>query len=453
MPNLRFLRVYKGKDDGNDVVHIPGEMEFPRRLRLLHWEAYPSKYLPHTIHLEYLVELNFQNSKLEKLWEGSQPLANLKKMDLLASGNLKELPDLSKATKLEKLNLSFCVSLVEIPSSFLHLQKLQTLTMTGFINLEVMPSHLNLASLKQVNMMGCSRLRNLPVISTNIRRLYISEIEVEDERASIKSCSRLKNLTIRKGGKLKGLTHLPTSLTTVNLSNSDIERIPECIKDLNRLQYLNLCGCRRLSSLPELPVSLVFLYAEDCESLETVFFSVNTSYVHLFFTKSHHQTNSYTWKSMPTGKRSACRVRSQRQWKFIDHQQTSFLRHKFPVIDGLDPIDQVVSIFTISICRKEHLFIFGNKIEDFRAAIITNVSREMMFEFSSQYHEFYVTECGVQEIYDSELDQIFEDGYYSDTSGGSNESEPKEVFEDQVSKDDDDGSSLRSNPAKRLKTQ
>lgn len=77
----------------------------------------------------------------------------------------------------------------------------------------------------------------------------------------------------------------------------------------------------------------------------------------------------------------------------------------------------------------------------------------MMFEFSSQYHEFYVTECGVQEIYDSELDQIFEDGYYSDTSGGSNESEPKEVFEDQVSKDDDDGSSLRSNPAKRLKTQ
>lgn len=123
------------------------------------------------------------------------------------------------------------------------------------------------------------------------------------------------------------------------------------------------------------------------------------------------------------------------------------------VIDGLDPIDQVVSIFTISICRKEHLFIFGNKIEDFRAAIITNVSREMMFEFSSQYHEFYVTECGVQEIYDSELDQIFEDGYYSDTSGGSNESEPKEVFEDQVSKDDDDGSSLRSNPAKRLKTQ
>lgn len=72
MPNLRFLRVYKGKDDGNDVVHIPGEMEFPRRLRLLHWEAYPSKYLPHTIHLEYLVELNLQNSQLEKLWEGSQ---------------------------------------------------------------------------------------------------------------------------------------------------------------------------------------------------------------------------------------------------------------------------------------------------------------------------------------------------------------------------------------------
>ena len=406
-------------------------------------------------------------------------------MDLLASGNLKELPDLSKATKLEKLNLSFCVSLVEIPSSFLHLQKLQTLTMTGCINLEVMPAHLNLASLKQVNMIGCSRLRNLPVISTNIRRLYISEIEVEDERASIKSCSRLKNLTIRKGGKLKGLTHLPTSLTTVNLSNSDIERIPECIKDLNRLQYLNLCGCRRLSSLPELPGSLMFLYAEDCESLETVFFPVNTSYVHLFFTNcfklgeqarkaiirqtathgkaclpgrevpaefDHRDSgNSLTINRLlsPDNCFQVCLVVSPKRQ--IKEYRGSILCRL--VIDDLDPIDRVVSIFTISRCRKEHLFIFGNKIEDFRAEIISNVSREMMFKFSSHYHDLYVTECGVQEIYASESDQIFEDGYYSDTSGGSNDSEPREVFEDQVSNDDDDdGSSLRSNQAKRLKT-
>ncbi|KAF2535771.1 hypothetical protein F2Q68_00019457 [Brassica cretica] len=332
MPNLRFLRVYKGKDDGNDVVHIPGEMEFPRRLRLLHWEAYPSKYLPHTIHLEYLVELNLQNSKLEKLWEGSQPLANLKKMDLLASGNLKELPDLSKATKLEKLNLSFCT---EKPSSY---------------------------------------------FDQHSKTIYISEIEVEDERASIKSCSRLKNLTIRK----------------------------ECIKDLNRLQYLNLCGCRRLSSLPELPGSLVFLYAEDCESLETVFFPVNTSYVHLFCTN--------------------CFKLGEQARKAIIRQTATHGREVPAEFDHRDS---------------------GNSL---------TINRLLSSDTSFQRDDVRIQQpiprilCGVQEIYDSELDQIFEDGYYSDTSGGSNESEPKEVFEDQVSKDDDDGSSLRSNPAKRLKT-
>ncbi|KAF2573295.1 hypothetical protein F2Q70_00001324 [Brassica cretica] len=411
MPNLRFLRVYKGKDDGNDVVHIPGEMEFPRRLRLLHWEAYPSKYLPHTIHLEYLVELNLQNSKLEKLWEGSQmefprrlrllhweaypskylphtihleylvelnlqnskleklwegsqPLANLKKMDLLASGNLKELPDLSKATKLEKLNLSFCT---EKPSSY---------------------------------------------FDQHSKTIYISEIEVEDERASIKSCSRLKNLTIRK----------------------------ECIKDLNRLQYLNLCGCRRLSSLPELPGSLVFLYAEDCESLETVFFPVNTSYVHLFCTN--------------------CFKLGEQARKAIIRQTATHGREVPAEFDHRDSgnsltINRLLSSDTsFQVCL---VVSPKRQIKEYRGSILCSLVIDGLDPID-QRDDVRIQQpiprilCGVQEIYDSELDQIFEDGYYSDTSGGSNESEPKEVFEDQVSKDDDDGSSLRSNPAKRLKT-
>lgn len=72
MPNLRFLSVYKGRHDGNDRMHIPEEMEFPRRLRLLHWDAYPSRSLPPTFRSEYLVELDMKSSHLEKLWEGTQ---------------------------------------------------------------------------------------------------------------------------------------------------------------------------------------------------------------------------------------------------------------------------------------------------------------------------------------------------------------------------------------------
>ncbi|XP_018453994.2 disease resistance protein RML1B-like [Raphanus sativus] len=67
MPKLRFLRVYKSKEAGNDVVHIPEDMEFPRRLRLLHWEAYPNKCLHPSFHPEYLVKLDMQDSQLEYL--------------------------------------------------------------------------------------------------------------------------------------------------------------------------------------------------------------------------------------------------------------------------------------------------------------------------------------------------------------------------------------------------
>ncbi|CAL9237532.1 unnamed protein product [Arabidopsis halleri] len=100
MPNLRFLKVFKSRDDGNNRVHIPEEIEFPRRLRLLHWEAYPSKSLSPTFQPQYLVELYMTSSQVEKLWEGTQPLTHLKKMNLFASRHLKELPDLSNATNL-----------------------------------------------------------------------------------------------------------------------------------------------------------------------------------------------------------------------------------------------------------------------------------------------------------------------------------------------------------------
>lgn len=72
MPNLRFLKIYTSKYDGNDILHIPEEMAFPRCLRLLHWEACPSKSLPLGFCLENLVELHMPHSHLETLWEGTQ---------------------------------------------------------------------------------------------------------------------------------------------------------------------------------------------------------------------------------------------------------------------------------------------------------------------------------------------------------------------------------------------
>lgn len=60
-----------GCHTGKRKLHIPYDIEFPRRIRLFHWDAYPGKSLP----LRFpgnLIELNMQDSELEKLWEGTQ---------------------------------------------------------------------------------------------------------------------------------------------------------------------------------------------------------------------------------------------------------------------------------------------------------------------------------------------------------------------------------------------
>ncbi|CAH8382644.1 unnamed protein product, partial [Eruca vesicaria subsp. sativa] len=72
MCDLRFLSIYETRRDTNIRVHLPEDMNFPPLLRLLHWDLYPEKCLPHTLRPEHLVELNLGKSKLEKLWQGTQ---------------------------------------------------------------------------------------------------------------------------------------------------------------------------------------------------------------------------------------------------------------------------------------------------------------------------------------------------------------------------------------------
>ncbi|KAF2536051.1 hypothetical protein F2Q68_00019551 [Brassica cretica] len=214
------------------IEYIPEDMEFPPRLRLLHWDAYPSKGLPPKFYPEHLVELNMQESQLEKLWEGTPRLTNLKKMELMESWHLKELPDLSNATKLERLDLAWCQSLVEIPFSFSNLHQLKVLAMFACSKLQVLPSTMNLASLKVVNMAGCSRLRKFPDFSTNISSLKLSNTLVEQVPASIQHWTRLRFLELSYNGKLKTLKNVLEGVSHLNLSYSGIENVSDCIKAL-----------------------------------------------------------------------------------------------------------------------------------------------------------------------------------------------------------------------------
>jgi hypothetical protein len=73
MCNLLFLKVYDaGWHTGKRKLDIPEDIKFPRTIRLFHWDAYSGKRLPSSFFAENLVEVNMQDSELQKLWEGTQ---------------------------------------------------------------------------------------------------------------------------------------------------------------------------------------------------------------------------------------------------------------------------------------------------------------------------------------------------------------------------------------------
>ena len=74
MCNLQFLRFYGRSDDNGDgKLHSPQNLKYlSPKLRLLHWDYYPSTCLPSGFITVFLGELNMRNSKLNKLWEGVQ---------------------------------------------------------------------------------------------------------------------------------------------------------------------------------------------------------------------------------------------------------------------------------------------------------------------------------------------------------------------------------------------
>ncbi|CAA0406631.1 unnamed protein product [Arabidopsis thaliana] len=185
MRNLRFLRIFNYLFSGKCTLQIPEDMDYIPRLRLLHWEHYPRKSLPLRFKPERLVELHMPRSNLELLWGGIEPLPNLKSINLSFSSRLKEIPNLLKATNLEKLKLQGCSSLVELPFSISNLHKLEILDVDYCSKLKVIPTNINLASLERLEMSGCSRLRTFPDISSNIKELNLGDTLIKDVPPSV----------------------------------------------------------------------------------------------------------------------------------------------------------------------------------------------------------------------------------------------------------------------------
>ncbi|CAH8278611.1 unnamed protein product [Arabidopsis lyrata] len=259
MSNLQFLRF----EGNNNTLHLPHGLEYiSRKLRLLHWTYFPMTCLPPIFNTDFLVELDMRCSKLEKLWEGIKPLPNLKRMDLRSSLLLKELPDLSTATNLQKLNLSGCSSLVKPPSTIGYTKNLRKLYLGGCSSLvELSFSIGNLINLKELDLSSLSCLVELPFSignATNLRKLNLDQCSsLVELPSSIGNLINLKELDL---SSLSCMVELPSSIgNLINLKELDLSslsclvELPSSIGNATNLELLDLGGC---SSLVELPFSI-----------------------------------------------------------------------------------------------------------------------------------------------------------------------------------------------------
>nr|AXU93547.1 RPP4/RPP5-like protein [Arabidopsis thaliana] len=258
MCNLEYLSV-----DCSSMEGTQGIVYFPSKLRLLKWNNCPLKRLHSNFKAEYLVDLTMEDSELEKLWDGTQPLGSLKKMILRNSKYLKEIPDLSLAINLERLDLAGCESLVTLPSSIQNV--IELIYMSNCKKLESFLTDLNLIS-TDLDLTGCPNLRNFPAIKMGCPDEII-EIEVDD-------CFWNKNLPAGLDylDCLKSCCVRPEYLTSLNVSGCKLEKLWEGIQSLGSLERMDLSECENLTEIPDLSKAthLESLILNNCKSLVTL---------------------------------------------------------------------------------------------------------------------------------------------------------------------------------------
>ncbi|KFK26946.1 hypothetical protein AALP_AA8G314200 [Arabis alpina] len=260
-------------------------------LRINEWYNFPMKCLPFNYNPMLLVHLNMKSSKLEKLWDGSKPLTNLKEMDLRNSRNLKELPDLSTATNLQELFLADCSSLVKFPSSIGNATKLKTLSLDRCSSLMELPSSIgNLKSIEELILDCCSSLVALPSSlgnSTNLMQLSLTKcsnlVELPSsignlhklQQLCMEGCSKLKvipmninmesleNLNLSNCPLLKTFPELSTNISILKLIGTPVKEVPLAISSWSRLEELQMSYSDNLKESPHAFDSITVLHLTD----------------------------------------------------------------------------------------------------------------------------------------------------------------------------------------------
>ncbi|XP_024641925.2 disease resistance protein RPV1 isoform X2 [Medicago truncatula] len=255
MTNLKTLII----EDGNYFSGGPGHL--PSSLRYWKWISCPLKSLSCISSKEF----NY-----------------MKVLTLDFCEYLTHIPDVSGLPNLEKCSFRYCFSLITIPSSIGHLNKLEIL-----------------------NAYGCSKLEHFPELlckMSNIKDIKIYDTSIEELPYSFQNFSEIQRLTIYGyylPGKLRfqkyndkmnsivfsNVEHvelrnnnlsdecLPillkwfVNVTFLDLSQNNFTILPECLGECHRLKHLYLKKCKALEEIRGIPPNLERLFARGCYSL------------------------------------------------------------------------------------------------------------------------------------------------------------------------------------------
>ncbi|KAF3449625.1 hypothetical protein FNV43_RR10356 [Rhamnella rubrinervis] len=189
MKRLRLLKIAADFPPKCDGLYDCDGPELSNNLMYLEWSGFPYSKLPSRFQFK-LVQLKLQNSNIKKLWNNcTEPLYNLKVIDLSNSQSFTEFEDFKVFPKLEKLILEGCRRLSDIHPSIALLSRLIVLNLESCTSLKEFPEGINgLASLQTLKLAGCLKPEKLP-----------------DKMGQLKS---LRNLSI----EASVIKHLPSSI-------------------------------------------------------------------------------------------------------------------------------------------------------------------------------------------------------------------------------------------------